>query len=371
MEENILLPFPSDYDEKLKVSSLDPNTEVDIVASSKQEVNYSQALDFIWSLPQSISKDTTPEGVEEILIGRTAKKKLVYQMSNLYNEARFAYMQAIPYVEELVQKSILLEEHRDRVKNEYGDRLPNNASNLNVEKVQRLYGAFRYKESLYRVKTTIQSFYNRKDKGSSHHGYDITEIELISPKTSNLMQSEVDLPPRTSSIDELLSPIPGVMEKSPAGNKVLNNSSMEELLNPKTGSPTRGEYQPLNSNSMSLAKLLKGVELSYEPNVKLLDAMQACRQFALTGDYTELVKVYETARNKRLSTTLSDPLQSVKLAQAEMVASTQQATHIIVPSSPVQEQAQAILNARCERNDNQLKNAQEEREERKSQSHKL
>lgn len=182
MENNILLPFPSDYDEKLKVSSLDPNTEVEIVASSKQEVNYSQALDFIWSLPQSISKDTTPEGVEEILISRTAKKKLVYQMSNLYNEARFAYMQAIPYVEELVQKSILLEEHRDRVKNEYGDRQPNNASNLNVEKVQRLYGAFRYKESLYRVKTTIQSFYNRKDKGSSHHGYDITEIELLVPK---------------------------------------------------------------------------------------------------------------------------------------------------------------------------------------------
>ena len=345
MEENILLPFPSDYDEKLKVSSLDPNTEVEIVASSKQEVNYSQALDFIWSLPQSISKDSTPDGVEEILISRTAKKKLVYQMSNLYNEARFAYMQAIPYIEELVQKSFLLEEHRDRVKNEYGDRLPNNASNLNVEKVQRLYGAFRYKESLYRVKTTIQSFYNRKDKGSSHHGYDITEIELLSPKLRNMAKPAIDV--------------------------ALNNSSMEELLNPKTGSPTRGEYQPLNSNSISLAKLLKGVELSYEPSVKLLDAMQACHQFALTGDYTELVKVYETARNKRLSTTLSDPLQSVKQAQAEMVATTQQATQIVVPSSPVQEKAQEILNARGERNDNPLKNAQEEQVERKSQSHKL
>lgn len=345
MEENILLPFPSDYDEKLKVSSLDPNTEVEIVASSKQEVNYSQALDFIWSLPQSISKDTTPEGVEEILISRTAKKKLVYEMSNLYNETRFAYMQAIPYVEELVQKSILLEEHRDRVKNEYGDRLPNNASNLNVEKVQRLYGAFRYKESLYRVKTTIQSFYNRKDKGSSHHGYDITEIELLSPKLRNMAKPAIDV--------------------------ALNNSSIDELLNPKTGSPTMGEYQPLNSNSISLAKLLKGVELSYEPNVKLLDAMQACHQFALTGDYTELVKVYETARNKRLSTTLSDPLQSVKQAQAEMVASTQQAPHIVVPSSPVQEQAQAILDARGERNDNTLKAAQEDPMERKSQSHKL
>ena len=103
--------------------------------------------------------------------------------------------------------------------------------------------------------------------------------------------------------------------------------------------------------------------------------MQACHQFALTGDYTELVKVYETARNKRLSTTLSDPLQSVKQAQAEMVASTQQATHVVVPSSPVQEKAQAILkailNARGERNENTLKDAQEERVERKSQSHKL
>ena len=157
----------------------------------------------------------------------------------------------------------------------------------------------------------------------------------------------------------------------PVIDVALNNSSIDELLSPKTGSPTRGEYQPLNSNSISLAKLLKGVELSYEPNVKLLDAMQACHQFALTGDYTKLVKVYETARNKRLSTTLSDPLQSVKQAQAEMGASTQQATHVVVPSSPVQEKAQAILNARGEHNENTLKDAQEEQAERKTQSHKL
>lgn len=44
---------------------------------------------------------------------------------------------------------------------------------------------------------------------------------------------------------------------------------------------------------------------------------------------------------------------------------------VVVPSSPVQEKAQAILNARGECNDNTLKNAQEEQVERKSQSHKL
>lgn len=45
----------------------------------------------------------------------------------------------------------------------------------------------------------------------------------------------IDVALNNSSIDELLSPIPGVMEKSPAGNKVLNN------------------------NSISLAKLLKEI----------------------------------------------------------------------------------------------------------------
>ncbi len=44
---------------------------------------------------------------------------------------------------------------------------------------------------------------------------------------------------------------------------------------------------------------------------------------------------------------------------------------VVVPSSPVQEQAQAILAERGERNDNTLNNAQEEQVERKSQSHKI
>ena len=49
------------------------------------------------------------------------------------------------------------------------------------------------------------------------------------------------------------------MEESPAGNKVLNNSSIDELLNPKTATPTGGRLQPLNSKSISLAKLLKEI----------------------------------------------------------------------------------------------------------------
>lgn len=322
MEENILLPFPSDYDEKLKVSSLDPNTEVPVIQSNPNlDINYFDAREMIARLPRVLPESETPEGVGAVRISNKSRDKLVNSLKMYNSILQASYIRVIPHITELVKQSVLLEEHRDRIKNSEGKRVALNESGLYVNKVQRLYGCFKDTLGLYRVKTTIQVF-NENTSLGVHHGYDITKIEL-------------------------LSPIPGVMEESPAGNKVLNNSSI------------------------SLAKLLKGVELSYEPNVKLLDAMQACHQFALTGDYIELVKVYVTAQDKRLSTALLDPLQSVKQAQAEMLASTQQATHIVVPSSPVQEQAQEILNARGERNDNTLKDAQEEQVERKSQSHKL
>ena len=340
------MPFPSDYDEKLKVSSLDPNTEVMVVQSNPNlDLNYFDAREMIARLPRILPASETPEGVGEVRISNKSRDKLVNSIKMYDSILQASYLRVIPHITELVKQSVLLEEHRDRVKNSEGKRVALNESGLYVNKVQRLYGCFKDNLGIYRVKTTIQVF-NENTSLGVHHGYDITKIEL-------------------------LSPIPGVMEESPAGNKVLNNSSIDELLNPKTATPIEGRLQPLNSNSISLAKLLKGVELSYEPNVKLLDAMQACHQFALTGDYIELVKVYETARNKRLSTTLSDPLQSVKQAQAELVASTQQATHIVVPSSPVQEQAQTILNAQGERNNNTLKTAQGEPVERKSQSRKL
>lgn len=288
MEENILIPFPSDYDAKLKISSLNPETKIMVVIGSEREMSYSEALDCIWNLPQSISKEATPNGVDRILISRNAKKKLVYQMSNLYNAVRFAYIQAVPHIEELVYNSLLLEEHRDRMKNEEGERLLENYSDRNIEKIQRLYGAFQYNSQLYRVKTTIQVF--KEAQGTSiHHGYDITEIEL---------------------------------------------------LNPKTATPKEGRLQPLNNNPISLAKLLNNVELSYEPNVKLLDAMIACHEFAITGNYAKMISVYETARQKRLSTHLVDPLQAIRQAK------TVRQTRIMPPT----ERTKALLQPKPKQN---------------------
>ena len=83
--------------------------------------------------------------------------------------------------------------------------------------------------------------------------------ELLNPKTGSPTMGEYQ-PLNSNSIGELLSPIPGVMEKSPAGNKVLNNSSIDELISPKTGNLTQSEVDlPPLTSSISLAKLLKEI----------------------------------------------------------------------------------------------------------------
>ena len=66
-----------------------------------------------------------------------------------------------------------------------------------------------------------------------YHGYDAKEIELLN---------------QTGSLD-----------KSLEVHQSLNSNSIEEMLNPKTATPVEGRLQPLNSNSISLAKLLKEI----------------------------------------------------------------------------------------------------------------
>ena len=68
----------------------------------------------------------------------------------------------------------------------------------------------------------------------------------------------IDVALNNSSIDELLSPKPRTITMSEDHVALLSNS-IDELLNPKTATPIEGRLQPLNSKSISLAKLLKEI----------------------------------------------------------------------------------------------------------------
>lgn len=218
-EKNILVPFPSEYDDKLKVSGYSADKELQLVKAESLRVrNYDEALSVIWDLPSLLSETATPEGVGAVGFSRKSKNKLIFQIGNLGRAHQFAYIQALPYLVDIIKNSVLLEEHRDREKSTFGKRLASNPSDRNIEKIQRLYGGFSCLGDLYRVKTTIQVYRTQgKDRGRCH-GYDITEIELLRPKT------EV---------------------------------------------ATNGRPQSLHYNSILLTNLLQNVELSYESGVGL------------------------------------------------------------------------------------------------------
>lgn len=226
VDVNTLAIALNSVDEKLKVSSLPPDTQINIIDGDIDNA-YSKGkspIEIIYELPEELSDIDTPDGVGSVRISKKSRNKLLHEIGNYYSNMQQAYLKALPHVVDMIKNSVLLEEHRDRGKNANGKRYPQNESNANIDKIQRLYGAIKINEAIYRTKTTIQC-YKSKEIDSRYHGYDITKIELLGPKSPSL-------------------------DISPAGVVTLPNNS-----------------------SISIAKLIENVELSYESGVKLSEAM--------------------------------------------------------------------------------------------------
>lgn len=84
------------------------------------------------------------------------------------------------------------------------------------------------------------------------------KIELLSPKLRNMAKPAIDVALNNSSIDELLNP----KTATPIEGRLqpLNSNSIEELISPKTSNLTQSEVDlPPLTSSISLAKLLKEI----------------------------------------------------------------------------------------------------------------
>ena len=227
---------PSELDNKLAITTLSPSTEIPVVQTEKRSVSTAEAKQAIESLPKQV---VTMDGYA-LNVSKKTKNKLG---NNIRNNSLSDYLQALTLIPEIVNNSILIEEHRDRIKID-GERKADNPSDLNIERTQRFYGAINIGETTYRVKTTAIVSANA-EQGSRMHNYDITEIELLpSSPTANSQE----LAPRSNSISEI-----ELLPSSPTANS-------QELAH--------------QNNSISLAKLLNGVGFSYEPDRKILDEMQ-------------------------------------------------------------------------------------------------
>ena len=82
--------------------------------------------------------------------------------------------------------------------------------------------------------------------------------ELLSPKPRTITMSEDHVALLSNSIDELLNP----KTATPIEGRLqpLNSNSIDELISPKTGNLTQSELDlPPLTSSISLAKLLKEI----------------------------------------------------------------------------------------------------------------
>ena len=159
-------------------------------------------------------RDGTPYTISKKAVGKYLSESAVEKSENLN-----IHLSVLPKLTDVIHESIESEIHPDYNKDENDNRYIENGYGKNVL-VHRLYGAVELDGKTYRVKTTMQEF--RGSEENKPHSYEVTKIELLEG-------------PRTA----------------------------KESDSPHLDSAT--------NNSISTAKLLEGVEKSYDKGKKLLD----------------------------------------------------------------------------------------------------
>lgn len=176
-----------------------------------------------WAYDNIVTKDnadtpTMHDGTQYV-ISKKAIDKYLSKSAIVKSDNLGIHLSVLPKLIDVIHESIEAEIHPDYKKGEDETRNAENGYGNNVL-VHRLYGAVELDDKTYRVKTTMQEF--RGGEENKPHSYEVTKIELLdSPGTANESDS------------------------SPLG-KTPNNS-------------------------ISVAKLLAGVEKSYDKGKKLLD----------------------------------------------------------------------------------------------------
>ena len=177
-------------------------------------------------------------------ISKRAVEKYLSESAVRKSENLDIHLSVLPKLTDVIHESIEAEIHPDYKKGEDGIRGVENGYGEGVL-VHRLYGAVELDGKTYRVKTTMQEF--RGGEENKPHSYEVTKIELLD---SPGKRENPDRPPSDAS----------------------NNS--KNITSEGSEKANESDSLPLNSATngyISTAKLLQGVEKSYDSGKKLLD----------------------------------------------------------------------------------------------------
>ena len=211
--------------------SLRPETRVNVVEAEAGHgfKNYAEAK--AWAkehIARTYSGEETG-GKGDIRISNAAVDKYLSQSAVDKSESKDVHLAVLKVLPDVIRESVDAEQHADFKKGKDGVRSAENGVNPNVT-IHRLYGAVRMDGKLYRVKVTL-----KEDKTSKEpkvpHSYEATKIELFAGTLGN---SDNSLSPNTNNSITAAKLLNGV-EKSYDGGKFFEdyNKIREQFIGEK------------------------------------------------------------------------------------------------------------------------------------------
>lgn len=213
-------------------------------------------------------RDGTP-----YIISKAAIDKYLSNSAISKSDDPFVHLSVLKKLTDVIHESIEAEIHADYKKGEDGMRSVENGYGEGVL-VHRLYGAVEIDGKMYRVKTTMQEF--RGGEENKPHSYEVTKIELLD---SPGKRENPDRPPLVSSNNSIdnkieLPDTPGTAVLPDSSPLDMTPSNSKNITSEGSEKANESDSLPLNSTTngyISTAKLLQGVEKSYDSGKKLLD----------------------------------------------------------------------------------------------------
>ena len=213
-------------------------------------------------------RDGTPYTISKKAVDKYLSSSAVSKSDELG-----VHLSVLPKLTDVIHESIEAEIHPDYKKGENGLRSVENGYGEGVL-VHRLYGAVEIDGKTYRVKTTMQEF--RGGEENKPHSYEVTKIELLD---SPGKRENPDRPPLVSSNNSIdrkieLPDTPGTAVLPDSSPLDMTPSNSKNITSEGSEKANESDSLPLNSATndyISTAKLLQGVEKSYDSGKKLLD----------------------------------------------------------------------------------------------------
>lgn len=211
--------------------SLRPETRVNVVEAEAGHgfKNYAEAK--AWAkehVARTYSGEETG-GKGDIRISNAAVDKYLSQSAVDKSESKDVHLAVLKVLPDVIRESVDAEQHADFKKGEDGVRSAENGVNPNVT-IHRLYGAVRMDGKLYRVKVTLKEDVKSERSAKKAYSYEATKIELLA---GTLVKPEGDDPNTNNSITaaKLLNGV----EKSYDGGKFFEdyNKIREQFIGEK------------------------------------------------------------------------------------------------------------------------------------------